>query len=420
MTKEIQQSMMDWCNKGNPSADYSAAKQSRKMMKEFRNYLGEQCDFCPVSDTVSTSDKTITGRDKTNTKPKYRVIFTSGASESNCSMFSMVVAKSITSSHYKPHVVLSSIEHKSLISMAESYESRGLIEVTYVQPTISGHIRPDDVENAIQQSTCLVCVMHANNETGAINDVYTIGQRCSKYGVIYHCDTVQAFGKYPISCGGANKCVTIDSFCISFHKLHGPPGVGCLIVRDEVMQNLAPIIFGSQNDGLRGGTENVPGIGASFTAIKYTLTNRLTKNASMLKIKKYIVNELSKFLPACQYTQYTSKLNTLKRPLEIVFLSGVTEYYLPNTILLSIVKPSQPYICNQEIKTELAKRGIVISVGSACNTASPKASHVLYAMKANEYIRKGALRISIGDSTTIDDAKKFVSEFISVVTDKIK
>ncbi len=382
MTPEIKQSMLDWCNKGNPSADYAAAKSTRKMMDGFRVLISRQSGL--------TDD--------------YKIIFTSGASEANCTMFAMVIGHQ---NNTKPHVIMSEIEHKSLIDIANSYVARNMITVTFIKPTYSGHIRPSDILAAIEPTTCLICVMHANNETGAINDISKIGAIARKYAICFHCDTVQAYGKMPVD------GTLVDSFCISFHKLHGPPGVGCLAIRKQFIGD--PIIFGSQNDSLRGGTENVPGIGASLTAIKYTLTDRSSKNETMVDIKKYIMDAIAAKLPTQSYTMYKKNTNVQKPNLEIVFLSSATEYYLCNTILLSVVKRIKPMICNLAIKTKLMEKGIIISVGSACNTASPKASHVLYAMDADELIRKGALRISLGDSTTLDDAKKFVAEFIPIV-----
>jgi cysteine desulfurase len=200
--------------------------------------------------------------------------------------------------------------------------------------------------------------------------------------------------------------------------LHGPPGVGVLIIKQQLITGyrISPMIFGSQNEGLRGGTENLPGIGAAYAAIKYTMNNRVKKNEHTQKIKKYIMDELAARVPTRQYTAYTKDAHGGKKPeIEIIFLSGKGEYYLPNTLLLSVVKRTKPHICNSKMKQSLESRGIVISVGSACNTAAAKASHVLYAMDADELIRKGALRISLGDDTTLADVKKFVQEFLQII-----
>lgn len=417
MPVSVKKALLDWCNQGNPSSSYASAKEARNMMNEFKKYIGTLCKInpcCPEDRDVSDTMKNNLRKQDAN---QYKIIFTSGASESNCTLLQSILDAYTETTGKLPHIVMSAIEHKSLIEQATSYETRGRATVTFVQPTSSGHIRPEDVETAIQPTTAIVCVMHANNETGAINDIRKIGMIAHKHNVPYHCDTVQTFGKFPINPVRDN----VDSFCISFHKLHGPPGIGALIIKQQLLTGykISPVIFGSQNEGLRGGTENLPGIGAAFAAIKYTFTNRSTKNSNMQKIKKYIMSELSARIPTKQYTSYLNENGGKKPEVELIFLSGVTEYYLPNTILLSVVKRTKPPICNAKMKKDLETKGIVVSVGSACNTLNPKASHVLFAMGADELIRKGTLRISIGDDTTMDEAKKFVQEFLLVIKNQM-
>ncbi|SIP86093.1 Cysteine desulfurase NifS [Pacmanvirus A23] len=418
MPTEVKKAMLDWCNRGNPSAGYASAKEARAMMNEFRKYIGKLCGIdtcCPESRDVN--NQTLLQNTKKNPS-KYKIIFTSGASEANCTVIHSVIDAYSRATGKLPHIVVSAIEHKSIISTIKSYADRGLALATFVQPTTSGHIKPEDVEKAITSDTCLVCVMHANNETGAINNIQKIGQIAHKHNVPFHCDTVQSFGKYPISPLKDN----VDSYCISFHKLHGPPGIGALIIKQQFLlgYNLQPVIFGSQNEGYRGGTENLPGIGAAFTATTLTMKNRKEKNNMSQNIKKYIMTELAKRIPTRQYTTYMNSAKPNKIPaVEIVFLSGLSEYYLPNTLLLSVVKRVGTPICNVKMKDGLEKQGIVISVGSACNTADAKASHVLYAMGADDFIRKGALRISIGDVNTLEEAKKFVQEFLKIINQQL-
>jgi cysteine desulfurase len=411
MPASVKVAMLEWCNRGNPSSSYASAREARAMMREFRKYIGTLCEIdpcCPEDRDVPPGANKHRRQDPS----QYKIIFTSGASEANCTALHGVVTAYAEATSGIPHIILSAVEHKSLLDMANSYESRGLATVTLVRPTVSGHVRPEDVEAAILPSTCIICVMHANNETGAINDIRAIGRIAHKHNVPFHCDTVQTFGKFPINPVKNN----VDSFCISFHKLHGPPGVGALVIKQQLLlgYNFQPIIFGTQNEGYRGGTENLPGIGAAAAATKYTMAGRAGKNLSVGKIKQFIMKELSSRAPTRSYAEYMGRPKVPQPELEIVYLSGA-DNYLPNTILLSVVKRSQPLICNGKLKADLEDRGIVVSVGSACNTASASASHVLYAMGADELIRKGTLRISLGDETTLDDAKKFVKEFLMII-----
>lgn len=393
MSQETIAEMVSWCNRGNPSAGYASAKEARAMMEKMRQYLGKLCGFNPCcQDSRDGNNK------YSNDLPNYTVLFTSGASEANCTVLSGTVDAYAAQHNIVPHIVMSAIEHKSLLSMAESYESRGLASVTFVAPTLSGHIRPEDVAAAVQNNTCIICVMHANNETGAINDIHAIGELAANLAIPFHCDTVQSFGKYPVNV----QQDRVSSFCISFHKLGGPPGVGALIHNN--INHMHPMIFGTQNSGHRGGTENLPGIGASLYAIGQCMLNRQAKNKMSFALKHYLMNSFSS---CAQYTQY----KRVGGQPTIVFMSGSTQYYLPNTILLAVMKYKEPYVCNTKIKEYLEKQGIVVSVGSACNTASAKASHVLYAMDADMYIRKGAIRVSLGDLTTLDEIKTFIRVF---------
>lgn len=441
MSAGTKKAMLEWCSCGNPSAGYASAIRSRKMMDSFRAYIGTLCGIDvdepigqPMASMTSVPDL---GASKTSgARAAWRIVFTSGASEANCTMLQSVIDAYAMVAGKIPHVVMSAIEHRSLTDAVESFRSRGRVTVTYVDPTPSGHILAEDVENAIRANTCLVCVMHANNETGAINDIRAIGTVAHAHSVPYHCDTVQTFGKFPLNPGQF-----VDSFCISFHKFGGPPGVGVLAIRQQLLTGykLAPMIFGTQNAGFRGGTENLPGIGASFTATTTAMTNRTAKNQAVAKLKAMILDGLSAAIPTRSFASYQVNPRRI-HPIEIIFFGapyGGTDIsahpknarstrdtvgdagHLHNTILLSVIKKSLPAVCNTKIKLALEKKGIVISVGSACNTASPLASHVLYAMRADEYIRKGALRISLGDDNTVAETKKFITEFLLVVKNLI-
>lgn len=403
MPQSVQKALIEWINKGNPSSSYKSAEEARQMMRNFKQYLADLCGF-----TLAYGEIPAEGR--INTKDsEYRVIFTSGASESNSYIITAVINSYAELTGRVPHLIVSAIEHKSILAAVEDFEKRGRIELTLVRPTPSGHISPRDIAAAIQPNTCLVCVMHANNETGAINNIAAIGAVAHRHNVPFHCDTVQAFGKFPINPITHN----VDSFCISFHKLYGPPGVGALIVKQKFLDGykLRPLIYGNQNDGLRGGTENLPGIGAAFAAIKYNMQKRAEKNAKIAALKLSLMEAIGQRFPTRQYAQYTRT----GPPLEIVFLSGSGGDYLPNTLLLSVVKRFGAPICNVKLRTFLQEKGIIVSVGSACNTSNKKASHVLYAMGADEFIRRGALRISLGDCSTAAEVKKFVHEFTLAV-----
>lgn len=409
MSADTKKAMLFWCNSGNPSSGYASAKDARIMMEKFRVFIGKLCGI----ETCCADIREQLTPDARRDDNKYKIIFTSGASESNSTILQGVITAYTLARDTIPHIVMSAIEHKSLLLCAESYAERGLATLTLVKPTFSGHIRPEDIAAAIKPNTCIVCVMHANNETGAINDIAAISKIAHANDIPFHCDTVQSFGKAPIT--------GVDSFAISFHKLGGPPGVGALIVKQKLLigYNFPPLIFGTQNDNMRGGTENIPGFGASFAALR-SLMQDTGRNERCFAIKTLIMKMISAKIPTRKYTQYMDINNKTNSPeLEVIYLSDNSKYYLPNTLLLSVVKKTKPYICNEKLKNYLEKKNIIVSVGSACNTSSKSASHVLYSMGADEYIRKGALRISVGGSATESQAKKFVAEFINAIENNI-
>ncbi len=402
--------MADWCNRGNPSSHYRSANAVRDVMDKFRGFIATKCgftlaDYDPEKDYSRDSDD------------KYVVIFTSGASESNNLLVRSVVESYNYNVGEKPHIVLGATEHKSILECARHLEVLGFVELSLVPPDPLGFIRAEAVERLLKPNTALITVMHANNETGCMNEIENIGVLAHSKSIPFHTDAVQAFGKYPVN---PIRC-NVDAFSVSFHKCGGPPGVGALVVRRKFLHGwrLCACISGSQNYHLRGGTENTPGIIASYAALKTTWTDRLAKNKRMLELKKKIMEGiLATGLPCKTYREYleTERGVGKKYAIEVVFISTQEKTYLPNTLMLSLVKrdKSAPHVCNVEMKKRLEEAGIIVSIGSACATSSPKASHVLYAMNVDENIRKGVMRVSIGDDTTDDDIKKFVTEYAKI------
>lgn len=385
MPETVIKEMTLWCNKGNASSSYKSAEESRKMMMDFKKYIAKLCK-------ISYDD--------------FEFILTSCGSEANSQIITSIILSYITNINKMPHVIISSIEHKSILNLVKSFEDRKMISASYINPQPSGHILPQDIEREIKKNTCLISVMHANNETGAINNIIEIGKIAHDCSIPFHTDTVQTFNKYPID---PNLC-NVDAFSISFHKFLGPPGVGMLIIRKQLLKGykLQPIIFGTQNDGLRGGTENLPGIGASYLASRITMDKRKEKNKYIVNLKQLLIDELySRF--ECRLFNEPSKNNK-----EIVLFYSPDLQYLTNTLLIAVVNKDRE-VCNSKIKKKLEERNIIVSIGSACNTSSPTASNTIINMKISPQIRKGILRISWNEYNCEDDIKKFVKELFNII-----
>ena len=446
--QEVIDTAVKWVNVGNPSADHAGGRAAQKLMQQFRELLGQVFGVDPccrprietqpaiqehmslrdslAAATMDAATHVVPGWDSENPN-KYKIIFCSGASEGNAMIVQSVVASARKYRGGTPHVIASAVEHKSVLATLEILAQRGDATYTLVPPRVSGHVAPEDVAEVIRPETCLACVMHANNETGAINDIRAIAEVCHAANIPFHCDMVQTAGRIPPNM----TALSVDSAVISFHKFHGFPGAGAIILKQQLIlgYHLTPIIPGTQNDGLRGGTENIVGIAAGYAALKYSMADRRAKNARILECKQRILVGLAKHFTLRKYARYVeetagfsetgSSQASAPGAIQLVVISP-PDNCLVNTILMSVVRRAPPKICNQKIKRALEAKKCIVSVGSACNTSSASASHVLYALGADEFVRAGALRVSLGDSVTLEDADRFVRVFVEVVREHTK
>lgn len=373
-TKRVIDAVSHGMRLGNASTDY--AQEAKKILHDF--------------------DKSVKSR--LNNK-NMRVIITSGASEAINTFL-----HSFAEMHKKPHVVMSSIEHGTAIKCAKHLKDTNQIKLTLVPPRGDGKIHLEDIKKSIKPNqTKLVFAMHINNETGSINDIQAIQKYCRQKKITYFSDCVQSFGKY--------KLPDLDAASLSFHKMYGPPGLGCLLLDEKLIhQGFPPQIFGSQNHGMRGGTENIPVIAGSIEAMKSTFHRRPQKNTKLKNLKNRILENLRETFQEDQFENYLGHSDHFRgfhRDWRFVQIGGGA----PNCLLLSFIKSkSDPHhFCNVKLKKQLLKDNIIVSIGSACNTKAAKASHVLKEMKAPFIVRCGVIRISLGDLNTIQECDKFCS-----------
>ena len=411
MCKSAIAAMNEWLGEpANPSSTSKAGIEAHKMIDMARKYVLAHCHA-----------------------PNYTVIFTSGASESNCFIIRATVEAYKKLRGVTPHVLISLVEHKSVIKCCEALKIGGLAEVTYLAPGASGCIPISLITHGIRDNTCIVSIMAANNELGCVNNLKEIGAIAHSKSVPFHSDFVQIFGKFRINLPGNN----IDAISASFHKLYGPKGSGLLVINNDLISgyDLQGQISGTQEFGLRGGTENVAAIAGSIAAMKYAFTNRAAKNAKLCKQREYLLGKLRSQFQTKTYRSFLAPAavdvmqpDAKPNKISLVFLgpdcktnksdSNPTSLprVLPNTVLLSVVKAdgATPF-CNVRLKNALDKNRVVISIGSACNTASPDASHVLDAIHAPDSIKRGVIRISFCDTTTKKELDAFISAFSTAV-----
>ena len=346
-------------NYGNPSSLYSLGQKAKEVMEEAR---------AAVAGVIGAQPREI--------------LFTSGGSEAdNQAIRSAAV---LGEKAGKKHIVSSAFEHHAVLHTLEALKKEGF-EVTLLDVHENGVIRPEEVEAAIREDTCLVTVMYANNEIGTIQPVREIGGICRKHGVLFHTDAVQAVGHVPINVEEEQ----IDLLSASAHKFHGPKGVGFLYARKGVrLTNL--IEGGAQEGGKRAGTENVPGIAAMAAALKES-AGSMDRNAAVL----------------------TEKRDRLIRGLQGIphsALNGDAEKRLPGNV----------NFCFEGIEGEsllllLDDKGIAASSGSACTSGSLDPSHVLLAIGRVHDVAHGSLRLSIGEDVTDGDIDYMISSVADVV-----
>ena len=290
------------------------------------------------------------------------VLFTSGATESNNLALHGLAEEALKDG--KRHVISSAIEHKAVLEPLERLQNAGF-EVTLLSPDSSGSVRGEDFVNALRSDTWLVSIMHANNETGALQPIEEICELLAAHPALFHVDAAQTFGKViaPL------RNPRIDLISASGHKIYGPKGIGALIVRNaERTSELRPLMVGGgQEKKLRPGTLPVSQCAGFGKAAELALENHEKRAAACKAFKHQLLRELS--------------------PLEIT-VNGDLESSLPNIINISFSGIDSEAVM-------IALRDLVaISNGAACTSSNYESSHVLRAMGQSEKIASTATRWS--------------------------
>lgn len=300
-------------------------------------------------------------------KPQ-EIIFTSGATESNNLA---IKGYCLANSTRGKHIISSLIEHRSVLDPLKELERQGF-SITYLKPDHYGRISPDAINETITNETILVTIMLANNELGTINLVDKISEICQKKGVVFHCDATQGVGKIPIQ---LNK-IPIDLLSFSGHKIYGPKGVGALYIRKKLPKiKLHPLIGGGdQEDGLRSGTLNVPGIVGLGCACELAEKFLIEENRRLLALSERVIRNLS-------------SLNG------ITFNNHPTER-LPGTLNFSIDSVNA-----ESLLSRIANK-VALSSGSSCSSNRTEPSHVLRGIGLTDSTAKSTIRVSIGRFNT--------------------
>ena len=347
---------------GNPSSGYGFAGTARKAINLARERLGALLGCEPTE-----------------------IVFTSGGTESNNAVINSVLRLDARGKH----VVASAVEHSAVLRPCQDLEKVGY-NVTFLGVDQHGNLDLTELEGAIRPETALVSIMWANNETGVIFPIEKIADICSEKGVLFHTDAVQATGKIPMRL----RDTAINFLSLSAHKFHGPKGVGALYINRRTKFN--PLIAGGgQENGRRGGTENVAsivGLGkAAELALKYLAEGKCNLRSMRDRFEKSVLETATD-----------------------VSVNGAAAARLSNTSSLSFegIESSAALLL-------LDRQGICCSAGSACRTGSQEASHVLRAMNPSTDGGRRSLRFSFGRFNTDAEVDRAV-EIVPKVIEKLR
>lgn len=316
-----------------------------------------------------------------NCAPK-EVFFTSGGSEADNQ--ALISAAAIGKKQGKCHIVSTAMEHHAILHTLEALQAEGFT-VTLLRPQADGIVTATQVAEAITDTTCLVSVMYANNETGAIQPIREIGALCRKRGVLFHTDAVQAAGHLAIDVQRDN----IDMLSLSAHKFHGPKGIGLLFAKSNI-QLTSLIRGGGQERGKRAGTENLPGIIGLAAALKDAQENMQQNTAYIKGLRDALRNGLDK--------------------IDGAGFNGSREHCLPGTVNYSFLG-----VNGETLLSLLSNEGICCSSGSACSAGSLEPSHVLLALGLSHETAQSALRFSLCEYNTMDEVQTIITKVTEAV-----
>ncbi len=316
-----------------------------------------------------------------HTEPEH-VIFTSGGSESNNFLIKGIAR---ANTHRGKHIIVSSIEHASVLETARALEKEGF-HVDYVDVDKHGVVDLNDLKAKLTKDTVVVSIMHVNNEIGAIQPIEEIAKIVHEGSrAFYHVDAVQSFGKLPVYFNGE---LGPDAISVSGHKINGLKGTGIAALRKRTTIE-AIIHGGGQEMGLRSGTVAVPQDVAIAKAARLAEQHR-TENVQ-------------------QYIKWRNAIHTFLEPMEDVYVLSSNEG-APHIVSCSIRG-----IKGEVIVNAMQRQGVIVSTSSACHSKDNQISHVVQAVGVPDGFARGVIRISFGQGLTDADIEKFKEAFSNVV-----
>jgi cysteine desulfurase len=351
--------MKKWNKKGplNPSSIHRSGVEAKKVLEQGRtmtaSFLGAHAD---------------------------EIIFTSGGTEANGLALEGALRTAHRNGYVKPHLIISAVEHSSIISLVQMLEKQG-VEVTRLPVDEKGMISISDLKKSLKPETCMVSIMMVNNEIGTVEDIREIAKTIRhfrKNGSVYplfHTDACQAAPYYDLNV----QKLGVDLLTLDGNKIYGPRGMGMLYVKRGTP--IEPTIYGGgQERGMRAGTENIPGVMGFAKALELAAKLREKESTRLLELKKYFASELQKINPEIK-------------------TNGDLQNEAPHILNVSI-----PDIDSEFFVLQLDAKGIECSTKSACLRDEDE-SYVLKAIGADS---KKSVRFSFGRRTSKGELKKVI------------
>tara|TARA_X000000368_G_scaffold416126_1_gene409313 strand:- start:42 stop:1196 length:1155 start_codon:yes stop_codon:yes gene_type:complete len=349
---------------GNPSSNHSFGRKAKTLIENSRKIISSLLNASPQE-----------------------IIFTSGGTESD----NMLLRSAVEDLNVKT-IISTKIEHHAILHSLDYLEKKN-VSIVYLPVDKNGEFKYHDLENALSfdDSKKLVSLMHVNNEIGNMIDLEYISKICKSRGALLHTDAVQSIGHFKIDL----TKIEVDFLSAAAHKFHGPKGVGFSFVRKN--SGLNPFIFGgSQERGLRAGTESVHNIVGMSKALELAYKNLEEESKYIRGLKEYAISKINEFLPESHFNGNCDK-------------DDKSAYNLINVNLpVSTEKKDL-------LDFQLDLKGIACSKGSACQSGSTKASHVLDLVVPNELKNRPSLRFSFSSfnkKDEIDFLIETIREFI--------
>ena len=309
------------------------------------------------------------------------IVFTSGGSEAD----NLALFGSLTGRFERGHVVTSAIEHHAVLHAAQALRERGH-RVTIVPVDREGLVSGDALRDALDGTPAVVSIMHGNNEIGTIQDLSNLTAVAHERGALVHSDAVQTVGHIPVDV----NVLGVDLLSLSAHKFEGPKGIGALYVRPGV--TLAPLIHGGgQEGGRRSGTENVPGVVGMATALALAVAEQEETMQRVSALRDALIDGIMRAIPHAS-------------------LNGPRTRRLPNNVNVRFDR-----IEGDTVVLGLDLAGIDTSTGSACSSGSLEPSHVTRALGLEPAQARGAIRMSLGRTTTRADVERVLQVLPPVV-----